>query len=951
MTEIEKLQLENARRIFNASHNNDLVVFVGAGVSVNSGVPDWDALIVELKKCLPDSIQKENDYLKVAQIYKESFLSGDYLNSIQAALKDEETRPNLIHDAILRLDPCHIITTNYDSLIEKAVENARCHYSIIRDDKDIPFAKSSRYIIKMHGDFVSKRIVLTESDYLNYSSTYPLIDTLVKSIFGSKTILCVGFSFNDLNLKIILNRIQSMLGKNAKPVYLLADYNENPVLYNYLKNKGIQPFWLPTNITDKYCKAIPDEFNNLIGANVYKQLSCLKYDVSKPLDLIDALYSYSQMVEREMPFFYLSRLRKILPDNLCKWDHTYSMGIQLESEYINTLVEQCKDFTGKRKLLKEKGGKIHSLIQTAANNCIFEFDNIKLWKLRSFNKHRDMQERDCCAMFLDFDFKGLTERITQLEQRDISYSNRDLELPFIKWLLGDLISAYEIFETLERYYWSSNKAILFFICVFNKLALFEGTFPLGSLPLDTLNALYKKASTVDLNRVLSDLALDTRVKDNLSDLINNQYYLDAISSISNLENEILEDKYKSEHGGFSINSHLDELISKLARSFDYSYVNYIITTNTKCAYETYRNGIIGLLNGHTIKSASRGNGHFSPSRIEFINVSHLKLMIFTIEGKDLSRIFDIYQIASVSLNTEASIYLRNIIDNIQRDSEIIKKDLRIDILKNRLSCLFLLYSKAINLNDKTSDIVDIAINYNLLSDSVQYNFYSLLSSIIINKKYTLSESQCRAILSYFPDINRSRGLTSLFYCVVAQMKSSGWMIKKEFDKNDNYLSRELRLNEMYLYYDILPEASREVIRNYLYEMSGLNNRELLLLCSFITNKQLINIANTNHLEKIYSLRKDQRYENKCYQTLKYIYDNSKEQTIKEKLLDYCEQDPKLRFILEPLKHPSDINLSWLRYIDDHCFGELIKDHKVSRLFMQDDIDQSLLRRYVKLLSV
>ena len=104
----------------------------------------------------------------------------------------------------------------------------------------------------MHGDFVSRNIVLAESDYYNYSNNYPLIDTLVKSIFASKTILCVGFSFNDLNLKIILNKIQSMLGKNAKPIYLLADYNHNPVFYNYLKNKGIQPFWLPSDITEKF---------------------------------------------------------------------------------------------------------------------------------------------------------------------------------------------------------------------------------------------------------------------------------------------------------------------------------------------------------------------------------------------------------------------------------------------------------------------------------------------------------------------------------------------------------------------------------------------------------------------------------------------------------------------------------------------------------------------------
>lgn len=382
--------------------------------------------------------------------------------------------------------------------------------------------------------------------------------------------------------------------------------------------------------------------------DTYKQLSCLQYDISKPLDLIDALYSYSQMVEGEMPFFYISRLRKILPDIICNWDYTYSMGIQLESEYVKKLIEDCRSFEGKRNLLKEKGDKIHSLIQTAANNCIFEFDHIQLWKLRAFNRCWNKKERDCCSMFLDFDFRALTDRITELEQKEITYSNKDLELPFTKWMLGDIVSAYEIYESLEGKYWASNNAILYFICVFNKRAVFNGSFPLNALPYEKVISLSEKAGRIDLNRVLSDLTLDSRVKDNLSDLINNQYYLDAFSSISRLENEILEDKFKSENGGFSINSHLAELLSKLTRNFDYSHVNYIITTNTGCAYETYRSGIVGLLNGHLIKEAKRANGLVSASRIDMIETSHIKLMMFTLDGKDLKRIFDFYRVDSLS---------------------------------------------------------------------------------------------------------------------------------------------------------------------------------------------------------------------------------------------------------------------------------------------------------------
>lgn len=949
MSDIENLQIANARRIYEASKNNDLVVFVGAGVSANSDVPTWRDLIKEFKKSLPNSVKDEQDYLKVAQLYKEAIPPGDYLNSIQVILKEGKTHPNPIHDAILRLNPCHIITTNYDNLIETAVENSRCHYSVIRDDKDIPFAKSSRFIIKMHGDFISRKIVLTETDYYNYSNEYPLIDTLVKSIFASKTILCVGFSFNDLNLKIILNKIQSMLGNNAKPIYLLDDYNQNPVFYNYLKNKGIQPFWLPPRIMNEFSLKVPEALSSPIGIDTFKQLSCLQYDVSKPLDLIDALYSYSQMVEGEMPFFYVSRLRKILPDIICRWDHTYSMGIQLESEYIKSLIEDCKTFTGKRKLLEAKGDKIHSLIHTAANNCIFEFDNIKLWKLKSFNRYWSKKERDGYSMFIDFDFRSLEDRILELEQKSISYSYRDLELPFIKWMLGDIISSYEKYESLESHFWASNNAILYFLCVFNKLAVFNGSFPMNSIPYEKIRSLFEKASQIDLNRVLSDLSFDSRVKDNLSDLVNNQYSLDAFSSISHLENEIQEDKYNSEHGGFSLNSNLAEIFSKLTRSFDYSHVNYIITTNTGSAYETYRRGIIGLLNGHLIKDVQSANGILSASRIELIEASHLKLMLFTINGKDLKRIFDINKVDSITLDTEAIKYLRNVIDNLLRDSSIIKRFLRIDILKNRLLCVLILYWKASNLSDKTSEIVDLVLLYNLLSDPVQYDFKSVLYEIIKNKLYKLSERQCRGLITYFPELNRSHGLSSLMYLVVNQMKESGWTIESPFAlPNEDNANRKLLLNEMYLYYDILTEDMKKETKAYLINLSGFAKNEIPLICSFIVNKHLYEIASLDIVDMIYSFHDNRRYEQLCYKTLIALYNKALDEQIKLKIRDYSVNDLKLSFLIEPLRYTEDIEASWLDYIEDDVFRILLKKPMISNLFLQPTIEKNLLQRFIRL---
>ena len=106
-------QISQLTKLHEASKQGRLVVFVGAGVSANSGVPTWGELITALKDDLPKSLSNEKDDLKIAQIYKDSYGYKDYFKKIRDVLKDGRVACNPIHHAILELDPVHIITTNY----------------------------------------------------------------------------------------------------------------------------------------------------------------------------------------------------------------------------------------------------------------------------------------------------------------------------------------------------------------------------------------------------------------------------------------------------------------------------------------------------------------------------------------------------------------------------------------------------------------------------------------------------------------------------------------------------------------------------------------------------------------------------------------------------------------------------------------------------------------------
>ena len=76
-------------------------------------------------------------------------------------------------------------------------------------------ADKSKYIIKMHGDVLRpETIVLKEQDYLEYSQKHVLIELFVKSLLADHTILFLGYSLNDYNVKLIVSWINYLRSQN-----------------------------------------------------------------------------------------------------------------------------------------------------------------------------------------------------------------------------------------------------------------------------------------------------------------------------------------------------------------------------------------------------------------------------------------------------------------------------------------------------------------------------------------------------------------------------------------------------------------------------------------------------------------------------------------------------------------------------------------------------------------
>jgi hypothetical protein len=247
-----KTEKKYIQTIISANNDNSLAIFVGAGISKSSEtksikLPSWNDLIEDLKAEL--EIENESDYLKIAQLYYLAFGEFTYYKKLKEYFPEHIT-PSVIHKLIFDINPHVIITTNWDNLLEKTIQENAYIYDVVCSDNDLVKSSLQNKLIKMHGDFKNHNIVFKEDDYLKYNLLFPLIENYVKSILSTHTVVFIGYSYNDTNLKQIVKWIQNY-SKVKPPMYLIT-YNRNDNQIKYLENHGITTIVIEESDNEKF---------------------------------------------------------------------------------------------------------------------------------------------------------------------------------------------------------------------------------------------------------------------------------------------------------------------------------------------------------------------------------------------------------------------------------------------------------------------------------------------------------------------------------------------------------------------------------------------------------------------------------------------------------------------------------------------------------------------------
>lgn len=205
--------------------NGQLILFIGAGVSRSFGLPSYSGLIGNIGQDLgfdAEIFQSYGDYLTLAEYYN---LEVGGLGPLKEKLKNEWTKKiadvkkSAVHQSIVNLGCNLIYTTNFDSLLENAHRAFNVRYRAIRGAKDMANLIADRVqIVKFHGDLTSAgNLVFTESDYFNRLSFESPLDVKLKADMFGKSLLFIGYSMSDINIRFLLYKVQKAWEGEIKP--------------------------------------------------------------------------------------------------------------------------------------------------------------------------------------------------------------------------------------------------------------------------------------------------------------------------------------------------------------------------------------------------------------------------------------------------------------------------------------------------------------------------------------------------------------------------------------------------------------------------------------------------------------------------------------------------------------------------------------------------------------
>lgn len=207
--------------------DNRVIPLIGAGFSKNAILPSGEKMLdwEEMGKVVSTYIQNYSytNPIDALSLFESEFSRAKLIELMARELKINEVKPGNAHRNLCDIYFDTICTTNFDFLIEQALNERSIPFSTIVSEDRLPISTHEKTkLIKLHGDFNHPdKMVITENDYDTFVDRNKILSTYVSNLFITKTLLLIGYSFEDSDMRSIWNIIGSRLGKLSSPAYVI----------------------------------------------------------------------------------------------------------------------------------------------------------------------------------------------------------------------------------------------------------------------------------------------------------------------------------------------------------------------------------------------------------------------------------------------------------------------------------------------------------------------------------------------------------------------------------------------------------------------------------------------------------------------------------------------------------------------------------------------------------
>lgn len=234
------------------ANQHGAAIMIGAGfsrsaahhVSGNKKMPLWDSF----SKKLVEELNPHNkdlsfsDPLRVAEEYRAYFGQSALNDQIRFQIDNDAWRAGKLYDTLLELPWSEVMTTNWDTLLERAAKDIHGpYYTPVSRPSDLAWAPSPR-IVKLHGTIgVTDTFIAAQEDYRNYPKKFASFVNFARQVFIENELCLLGFSGEDPNFLQWAGWVRDHLSDHARKIYLVGALNLSTPQRVYLESINIAP--------------------------------------------------------------------------------------------------------------------------------------------------------------------------------------------------------------------------------------------------------------------------------------------------------------------------------------------------------------------------------------------------------------------------------------------------------------------------------------------------------------------------------------------------------------------------------------------------------------------------------------------------------------------------------------------------------------------------------------